>query len=243
MMKSAIFISDIHLGCSPTDALPNREELLSQKLKEWQNSASHVFLLGDVFEFWMEYNSFIPKEHFWFLAELKNLVAAGVEVHYLPGNHDFNLGDFFSKQLGIIVHEDEIQISIQGKNLYLVHGDGIAKSDWKYRIIKKIIKHPLSNWIFKLLHPDWGMFLARLVSQTSRDHGSHQSTPYDEYEIAAWDLLEKNNADIVIHGHTHRPHIKTKNDKVYANSGQWLFAANFLELNDGILSNTASFRN
>ena len=236
MTKSAIFISDIHLGCSPPHAIPNREEMLTQKLKEWQSSASHVFLLGDVFEFWMEYKDFIPKESFWFLAELKNLVAAGVEVHYLPGNHDFNLGEFFSKELGLVVHKDEIQITTQGKKLYLIHGDGIAKSDWKYRIVKRIIKHPISNWCYKLLHPDWGMALARFVSQTSRDHGSDETTPYNEYETAAWELLEKNNADIIIHGHTHRPHIKTQGNKSYANSGQWLFATTFLELKDGSLS-------
>lgn len=166
----AYFISDLHLGARYRGLDPGREALVLRFLEEKASTGSHLFILGDLFEFWMEYARFVPKEHFRILAALEMLSRSRVEVHYLSGNHDFNLGAFFRDQLGLVVHSDEIRMELQGKRLLMLHGDGLAPSDWKYRIMKKVLRHPMSNRCFRLLHPDFGMGLALAASKASRGY-------------------------------------------------------------------------
>ena len=111
----AYFISDLHLGAAHPGLDPDRETVVLRFLRDKAAAASHLFILGDLFEFWMEYRSFVPKEHFRILAALEALAREGVEVHYLSGNHDFNLGGFFRDQLGLRVHADEIRVRAPGQ--------------------------------------------------------------------------------------------------------------------------------
>src|SRR4051812_32331691 len=152
--RPAYFISDLHLGARYRGMPAERETWLLRFLREDAPRASHLFILGDLFEFWMEYGSYVPKYHFRVLAALEALVRSGVEVHYLAGNHDFSLGPFFADQLGVKVHADEIRMDLQGQRLLLLHGDGLAASDGRYRLMKKVFRHPLANFLFRLLHPD-----------------------------------------------------------------------------------------
>ena len=204
-----------------------------QFLEQKARTASHLFILGDLFEFWMEYRSFIPKEFFRTLSTLGQLSRHGVQVHYLSGNHDFNLGRFFQTGVGLNVHSDSIALELQGKKILLLHGDGLAKSDWKYRILKLVLRHPLSNWTFKLLHPDFGMGLARAVGKLSRDR--HQNLPrhMDEYEAAARQLLAEGKHDILIHGHTHAAFVKQVPEGIYVNSGEWLHGMKYVAMSQG----------
>jgi UDP-2,3-diacylglucosamine hydrolase len=229
----AYFISDLHLGARYQGLDPHREDLVIRFLRERAASASHLFILGDLFEFWMEYASYVPKEHFRILSALAELVGAGVEVHYLNGNHDFNLGRFFRDQVGLNVHADEIRIELQGRRLLLLHGDGLAKSDWKYRIMKRVFRHPLANFCFRLLHPDFGMGLAMAMSKASRDR--HQNLPRhrEEYESAGRAILADGRQDILMHGHTHLAFVKSWPEGEYVNSGEWLTRMEYVSMREG----------
>lgn len=241
-MSKIIFISDIHLGVEHDHAYPRRQERLLEKLAQWrEESITHLILLGDIYEFWMEYRDFIPKADFDFLKELREMVLSGVEVHYFSGNHDFNLGTFFSDQLGIYVHHDMQVLELQGHRTLLLHGDGMAASDSKYRLAKKVITHPLSNFLFKLLHPDWGMALARWVGSTSRSHHEYGPVKWDEYQSAALDLMAQTQSDVCINGHIHvdRHQVLQAEDgteKLYLNIGQWFHDPSWIELEQGIFS-------
>jgi UDP-2,3-diacylglucosamine hydrolase len=230
----AYFISDLHLGARHPGLDPERETVVLRFLLGKARGASHLFILGDLFEFWMEYRSFVPKEHFRVVAALEALVRAGVEVHYLSGNHDFNLGDFFRDQVGLRVHDDEIRIELQGKRLLLRHGDGMAKSDWKYRIMKRVFRHPLSNFLFRLVHPDLGMGLAKYTSKASRDQHQNRPRHMDEYEAASRALLADGSQDILMHGHTHAAFVKEFPEGVYVNSGEWLHDMKYVVMENGV---------
>ncbi len=236
MRDTVLFLSDIHLGCNPRFAITDREKHLHDLLNEKKESLSHLILLGDIFEFWMEYKHFIPKSNFSFLMLLKELSDSGVEVHYFAGNHDFNLGSFFEDSLGVIVHSDSALLKLQGRKVFLQHGDGLAHSDYKYRIVKWVIRHPINNFLFKLIHPDFGMKLAGFVGGASRDHNSYGSVPFNEYEDAAYQLLESNQADAFLHGHIHKAIHKKKPNGEYISTGQWLFAEVFTELKSGVFT-------
>jgi len=234
MASKIFFVSDLHLGTEYPDAPPERDIHFCDFLKQIEGNASHLFILGDMFEFWMEYAHYIPKHHFNVLARILQLVENGVEVHYLSGNHDFNLGRFFGEKLGIHIHHSPFEITLQGKSLHLLHGDGMAVSDWKYRLIKRIIVHPLSNWWFKLLHPDLGMLLAKFVGKKSYQHQTKISPK--EYHKTANNILQGGDAGIVMHGHTHSFFIKETNNGLHINTGSWIKQMHYVEMAEGVCS-------
>src|SRR3984885_10735431 len=154
MDKSAVFVSDLHLGTLYKNANPKRQEEFESFLRSLIGRASHLFLLGDIFEFWMEYTHYIPKAQFRVLSALHELRRSGVEIHYHCGNHDFNLGTFFRDQIGIETHDGPLLFELQGKRLLLLHGDGMNAKDKIYPWVRRILHHPLSNWLYRKLHPD-----------------------------------------------------------------------------------------
>jgi UDP-2,3-diacylglucosamine hydrolase len=233
MSGIAYFVSDLHLGAKYRHARPEREALFIRFLEETASGGGHLFILGDLFEFWMEYRSFIPKAHFRTLAALGRLARRGVQVHYLGGNHDFNLGGFFSEHLDLLVHQGPLEMELQGKKLLLLHGDGLAASDWKYRMMKKITMHPWSNRCFKWLHPDLGMELAKRLSKLSRDRHGNLPRRLDEYETACRRFLSR-GFDIVMHGHTHAGFVRQLPEGIYVNSGEWLGRMEYVRMEGGV---------
>ena len=230
----AYFVSDAHFGAEFTGAYPHRQKHFCDFLESIRSSASHLFILGDLFEFWMEYRYYVPKGPFPVLAKLLDLTRDGIPVHYLSGNHDFNLGLFLRDSVGVQTHHGPQVVELQGKRLLLLHGDGIVEKDWKYRQLKKVLIHPLANWAFKCLHPDWGMALARFVGGASRL--THKPTSKEAYRKAALNLLREHGAEIVMHGHTHLHFVREEPGGVYANSGEWLRRLQYIDMKDGVLS-------
>lgn len=235
-MASAFFISDLHLGSRYAGARPDREALFERWIRELEGRASHLFLLGDVFEFWMEYRHFVPKHHFGVLSALNELRRAGTEIHYFSGNHDFNLGTFFRDSLGLIVHDGPTEVRLQGKRLLLLHGDGMNPKDRAYRLVKAVLRHPLSNRAWKLLHPDLGMRIALGVGKSSRDHHGGEPRDLDLYEAEARRLLREGGYDVVMHGHVHAGFVKNVPEGVYVNTGEWVKRLEYVEMNEGVCS-------
>jgi UDP-2,3-diacylglucosamine hydrolase len=233
----AIFISDVHLGCQHPRVVPQFEQKLCAMLRQWKGRASHIIFVGDTFEFWMEYQHYIGFAQWEFLQVLTELVQSGAKVHLLRGNHDFALGDFFPRYLGVEVHRD-LHLEIQGKKLYFVHGDGMVASDWKYRLMRRVLDLPLNRFLFKLLHPDWGWALAQKVGGVSRQAGEGKECPWPEYQAQVKQLLRSKKVDMVVHGHTHIANYAVYPEGEHINCGNWLFDLNYIEFIDG----TAHFK-
>ncbi len=237
MDKPAFFLGDAHLGVEPPGAVPYREKLLIDLLKSWKGVASHVVVLGDLFEFWYEYRYYVSKEHFPLFCTLAELVDSGVQVHLLKGNHDFAYEGFFPENLGVQVSTD-LKLEIQGRRIFLTHGDGVARSDKSYRLYRRILNNSLNQRIFRLIHPDWGMSLARFVGRRSRKFGADCEVKLEEYLDWAEGAIEKNNCDICIHGHHHIPGIWTVKSGLVASPGEWIKKLTYLKLETGELSIT-----
>lgn len=233
MDKSAFFVSDLHLGARYESADPRRAEGFEDFVRSLIGRASHLFLLGDLFEFWMEYRYFVPKDHFRVLSALRELQRSGVEIHYLCGNHDFNLGTFFQKEIGIETHEGPLRIELQGKKLLLLHGDGMNPDDKVYRWVRRVLHHPLANGLYRLLHPDLGMAIALNVGRLSRQHSGNVSRYLPRYEEAALKLLRESKADILMHGHIHAGFVKNFPEGIYVNTGEWLKKLQYVEMTGG----------
>jgi len=222
-MVKAYFISDLHIGAHHDhDELEKQNRVLTF-LKKISRDASHLYIVGDLFDFWFEYHYVVPKEYFPFLFEFRKMADKGIELHYLAGNHDFALSRFFEREIGMRTWPDTYSFSLQGKKFYLFHGDGIARKDVGYRVLKRILR---SNWnqkIFRLLHPDWGIPFARLVSGSSRKYTNQMNHLRDEGDYI--EFAEKQfdqGVDFVLMGHRHNPLVHEREGKKYINLGDWI---------------------
>jgi len=168
---------------------------------------------------------------------LKQLIEDGVTVYYLAGNHDFALGPFLSETIGITLCPSHLDITLQGKNIHLYHGDGILKSDAGYRFWRSMLRNPINQKIYKWLHPNIGIPFARLFSGSSRHLQLKKYTKEKrtEYLKVAITYLEK-GADIIIMAHTHYPEMYDIGGKIYCNVGEWLRQYTYARLKKGKLS-------
>lgn len=220
-METVFFISDVHLGIQSVDhSAASRENTLCAFLEHIQDRATHLYINGDLFDFWFEYQHVIPRSHFQTICHLKRLIDSGIRIEYVCGNHDFWLGGFFENQLGIPVHRDFIDTTINGKRFYIAHGDGLAKRDIGYRILKRVLRNPLNIKLYRMIHPYLGFKLALFFSKLSRDHGSREDDRED-YLIAAKERLYE-GFDYVIFGHTHHPVVQIEENGTYLNTGDWI---------------------
>jgi UDP-2,3-diacylglucosamine hydrolase len=225
-MQAAYFISDAHLGISPAGSVPGREGHLIAFLNELGGKATHLFIVGDLFEFWYEYDFYAPSKHFKLLRALADLRDKGCEIKLVKGNHDFAYGNFFARELGIEACTNFIA-ELHGRRIYVCHGDGLARRDGSYRFFRKILDFKPNRFLFKWLHPDIGMKLALSVGSNSRDLNKKRIVPEEEYLDKAREIMRKSGCDTFVHGHNHTGGLWKVPEGVVINCGQWLFEENF----------------
>jgi len=229
------FISDAHLGVESREQEAAREARLHEFLTHLAARASTLFIVGDLFDFWFEYRTAIPRRHFATLSALRDLKAAGVEIHYLTGNHDFWLGPFLSQELGLITHAGPVAQTIQGHKLWLHHGDGLVGGDAGYRLLKRLVRHPASIALYRLLHPDLGIPMAHFFSNLSRD--SRERRPLDGDRL--WrEIAEPRFAegfDTVMVGHFHHVYERREGNRAFFVLGDWMEHFTYVVLEGGAL--------
>ena len=142
------FASDLHLGTGTYAQSREREARLVRWLDTIRTDAAEVFLVGDVFDFWFEYKTVVPKGYIRFLGKLAELTDAGTKLYLFKGNHDMWMFDYFERELGATIISDELEIERNGKKLYLHHGDGLGAGDDSYKILKKFFRSGFCQWLF-----------------------------------------------------------------------------------------------
>ncbi len=231
-MKKFYFISDAHLGLGPRDVEKAKETRLIEFLRGIRADAAELFIVGDLFDAWFEYRTVIPKGYHRLFSALEELTQQGVVVHYLVGNHDFWIRDYFRDELGMKTYRDAFTINACGKKIFIHHGDGVANNDTGYKILKKVLRNPLSVWLYTWVHPDIGVSLARSSSKKSRHYTSQKEYgEEDGMQTFARKKIEE-GYDIVIMGHRHRPLLKELGRGTYINLGDWITHFTYAELSD-----------
>lgn len=221
------FISDVHLGYEPRVRDKQREDLLLKLLRKAENEASHIVIAGDMFDYWFDYNSVIPKYFYRTLAALSNLLDAGVKIDYLMGNHDFGHFNFFKEELGIEIYENDIEREFSGKKFYISHGDGKDANDKPYLMMKKILRNGFLQKAYRKIHPDFGIGVALGTSRKSRKHTSNRAYPEPCAMIAFAERKIAEGFDYVVMGHRHRRIVKQIGAGYYVNLGDWLSEPTF----------------
>lgn len=228
------FLSDAHLFPEPEDH-PGRDRLVAfLKALYREKDPGELWILGDLFDFWFEYGSVIPAGHERVLAALGELSGSGWGVHFLPGNHDFWVGRHFSLATGAEIHSRRtVELAAGGMRLLLAHGDGLGPGDLGYRMLKPVLRSPLSMFLFRILHPDLGTLLARMFSDTSRRILRRDLDSIPE-GLGYWvDGMLDMGYDAVITGHTHLDSVIRKDKGMHVSLGDWLTRFTYCLLADG----------
>jgi UDP-2,3-diacylglucosamine hydrolase len=227
------FFSDVHLGLESREKEKEKENRLLGFLKAILPSTDNLFIVGDLFDFWFEYATVIPKGFHRTLSALQEFTDRGSQVHYLAGNHDCWMGDFFATELGITMHPDPFEISLEGKRVFLHHGDGLAENDLGYKLIKPVLRNRINVHLYRWLHPDIGVRLAKGSSRTSREYTSNKHYGEEKGMVQYATGKIEHGIDVVIMGHRHRPEVIPIGQGMYINLGDWISYNTFAELTDG----------
>jgi UDP-2,3-diacylglucosamine hydrolase len=226
--KKVFFASDFHLG-APNDTLSKeREKKIIAWLDSIENEAAAIFLVGDIFDFWFEYEKVIPKGFVKFIAKVSALRDKNVPIFFFTGNHDLWMDDYFTKELGIPVFDHPIEVKIENKVFLVGHGDGLGPGDTQYKILKKIFTNPICQWLFKWLHPDLGVRIAQKWSKNSRiSNNSKNEDTFKGDDEWLWAYCKQVEAsrhfDYYVFGHRHLPlDLPVGNKSRYFNLGEWI---------------------
>ena len=147
--KKTYFLSDFHLGAPDREASLVREKHIVQFLDEIKNEASHIFILGDLFDFWYEYKNVVPKGFVRILGKLAELTDKGIIIKFFVGNHDMWMNGYFENELGIEVFHQPQEFEFNGKKFFIGHGDGLGPGDHRYKFIKKIFRNKFCQWLLE----------------------------------------------------------------------------------------------
>jgi UDP-2,3-diacylglucosamine hydrolase len=227
MRNKLYFASDFHLGAGGYAVSRERERRIVRWLDEIKPDAAEIFLMGDIFDFWFEYKTVIPKGYIRLLGKLAELTDAGVKLYFFKGNHDMWMFDYFERELGAAIISNELIFERGGKKFYLHHGDGLGPGDNMYKVLKKVFRSSVCQWLFARVHPNLGVGIANYWSQNSRISNSKGGNPKpgeQEWLVAyCREVLKTTYYDFMIFGHRHLPlDIALNSESRYINLGQWI---------------------
>ena len=208
------FASDFHLGIPDYKSSLKREMKLVAWLEMAARDATEIFLMGDVFDFWFEYKTVIPKGYVRLLGKIAELTDKGIPVHLFRGNHDVWAFDYLEKEVKMQLHREAVIRKFDGKQLYLVHGDGMGPGDNGYKFLKKVFEFKPNQFLFRWLHPDIGARMGLYFSRKSRLANISKEGKRDKsfgaekemlFQYAKKKSAELPEVDYFIFGHRHIP--------------------------------------
>jgi UDP-2,3-diacylglucosamine hydrolase len=236
--KKIYFASDFHLGVSSDYPSLLREKKVVSWLSSIEESASHIFILGDIFDFWFEYKYTVPKGFVRILGKFMELRDAGIPLTFFTGNHDMWMFSYFQDEFDIHVFNDPESINIQHKKFLIGHGDGLGPGDSNYKWIKKIFKNKVAQRIFQWIHPNLGIGLAQYWSRKSRLKNSLKDQDYLEEQEWLLQFCKEQESivhhDYYIFGHRHLPlNVEINKSSRYINLGDWISSFTYAEYDGG----------
>ena len=226
--KKIYFTSDQHFGAPTPELSFPREQKFVAWLDEVKGDAEAIFLLGDLFDFWFEYKTVVPKGFIRVLGKLAEIRDSGIPIYFFVGNHDLWMADYFQKELNIPEFHDNQEYTFGDKTFLIGHGDGKGPGDLGYKRMKKIFTNPFFKWLFRWLHPDIGVKLAQYLSVKNKLISGDEDVTFlgedNEWLILySKRKLETKHYNYLIFGHRHLPMKVTVGENAeYVNLGDWI---------------------
>lgn len=202
------FVSDVHLGSRIVADQRKHELQFVRWLDKIRADAKVLYLMGDIFDFWFEYKTVVPKGYTRVLGKLAEMADSGIEIHFMIGNHDLWVFDYFQREIGMKVHYEPVLVEYAGKKFYLTHGDGLMYEEKRFQLLRKVFHSKLSQRCFALVPPYIGQNFGYAWSKSNREHILNADNSYkgenNEYLVQfAKKHSENNNIDYYIFGHRH----------------------------------------
>jgi UDP-2,3-diacylglucosamine hydrolase len=207
--RPLFFIADLHLS----DAIPKTVAAFEHFIRVTANQASAVFILGDLFEFWIGDDVLSPSvagERAEFarrmVALLRTLRERGIKLFVMHGNRDFLLGDRFMKEAGAIELDDPFVLNAFGTRIVLAHGDGLCTDDVGYQRFRRFARNRVAQKLFLALPLQTRLGIGQRMRMKS--HGARPAGLLPKYDVtkkAVSELFIGSRTQTMIHGHTHRP--------------------------------------
>lgn len=222
------FASDFHLGAPDKTSSLVREEKIIAWLDEIKHDCTHLFLLGDIFDYWFEYRDVVPRGYYMLFAKLHELHSLGTKIYYFTGNHDMWVQDYFTNEFGATIFRQQQAFIINGKRCMVGHGDGLGPKDYGYKLIKRIFAFRPNRKLYACLHPRHSFAIANFFSRKSRAMTSSEEEHYmgDEREMLVHycqEVVQNEQIDYFIYGHRHLMVEKDIDGKAtYFNIGDWI---------------------
>jgi UDP-2,3-diacylglucosamine hydrolase len=238
MSEIVYCIADAHLGANEDDKEREKERKLIAFFDKVLDERADLIIAGDLFDFYFEYNSVIPRKYFDVLAKLRELTAAGIRIWFIAGNHDYWVGPFFNRDIGVKTSKKHMKVKLSKKKVFLAHGDGLGRFDLGHFLLQHLLRQPLNIYLFSLLHPNFAYALGRWVSKMSRQKSSSKvfrlgkDHPLKRFAKDMWDI----GYDAVIIGHIHYPYIEHRDGKVFAIIGDWIDNFSYIRISDNGIS-------
>jgi len=237
-MGKIYFASDLHLGVPGSTSSAEREKAFVRWLQFIHGDAEALYLVGDLFDFYFEYKTVVPKGYVRLLGQLAAMADAGLPIYFFTGNHDMWIFKYFESELGILTFRSPIVKEIHGKKVMIGHGDGLGPGDNGYKFLKKVFANKVCQWLFERIHPNLGIGIANFWSKESRYANPDQIRFDKETEWLvhyAQDQLRDRHIDYFIFGHRHLTidHEIEGHSSRYINLGEWLHAQSYGVMTDG----------
>lgn len=237
--KKLYFSSDHHLGVPTPQKSLLREKLIIEWLESIKADAQVIFLVGDIFDFWFEYGYVVPKGFVRILGKLAELTDEGIELIIFTGNHDMWMFGYLTDELGATIYRKPVEFEIKSHNnisktLLVGHGDGLGPGDRVYKTLKHIFANRFFQFLFRVVHPDIGMWIATQWSKRSRianvKKGEEQFMGDDKEWLLQFckEVEATKHHDFYVFGHRHLPlELKVSEDSRYVNLGEWVTQQTF----------------
>lgn len=226
--KKIYFASDNHLGAPNKKASLPREKKFVAWLDEIKKDAAAIFLMGDLFDFWFEYKTVVPKGFTRTLGKLAEISDSGIPIYYFVGNHDLWMNGYFEEELNIPVYHKPKEFTFNDTSFFIGHGDGLGPGDKGYKRMKKVFTNRFCKWLFRWLHPDLGVKLAQYLSVENKLISGEEDAKFlgedNEWLVQYCKRKQsEKHRDFYIFGHRHLPlEIALENNSKYINLGDWI---------------------
>jgi UDP-2,3-diacylglucosamine hydrolase len=231
--RCVYFIADAHLGQGSPESNRAREQDLLAFFDRVSRDGDALYVNGDLFDFWFEYGHAIPKHYVGVLQGLRELRRKGIPVTYIGGNHDFWIGDYLSRELGVAFTDGSLDLRLQGRSILLAHGDGMGPGDHGYKLLKRVLRNPVARGLFRWIHPDIGIPIATAVSHTSRHHAPRPARSDADLVARLAKPWFGRGYDAVVLGHFHRPLHHAGADGEFLILGNWIERRTYAVLEEG----------
>jgi len=214
------FLSDAHLGSRAIENGAEHQQRVVDLLNQMSKDATAIYLLGDIFDFWYEYiwGQKDKQQYTPILDCLKHITDRGIAVHYFIGNHDIWTFGWLQKRTGVIVHKQPLSTTINGKRVFVAHGDGLVPKAYMEQLdevmqkkirafirLRKFFHNPVPQFLFRLLPNCAGNAFGYEWARRSRLKEFNHPCPYkgEQNEELVLFAKEQEEYDYFIFGHRH----------------------------------------